>query len=277
MKYKYLALAPLLVAGNIIKNNKKLKITKHSLSFSNLPQSFDGFKIAQVSDIHCDKVGISDLLFIEKLKKFSPDIIVLTGDMLDSYKNDMEIVHNILSQISSIAPCYFVSGNHELRLKKEYEQLKKILANLHITNLNNSNISLSNGSENINIVGVEDYNYYKEEDEVFYRENFEKILKQLYVKENFNILLAHRPEKIDYYSSENYDLVFSGHAHGGQWRLPFVGGLFSPSQGFFPKYTSGIYKVKNTTLVVSRGLGNSSFPIRINNQIELVLTTLHKK
>lgn len=277
MNYKYLTLAPVAVAGAILKNNKKLKVTKHQLNFANLPKSFDNFKIAQVSDIHCDKVGISDLSFIRKLRKFAPDIIVITGDVLDSYKNDMEIVYNILSQIAPIAPCYFISGNHELRLLEEYDELKIMLEKLHITNLNNTNIMLTNGSEHINLAGIEDYDYFKEDDEVYHRENFSKVLKELHVENNFNILLAHRPEKLNFYANSNYDLVFSGHAHGGQWRLPLIGGVFSPSQGFFPKYTSGIYKEKNTTLVVSQGLGNSSFPIRINNQIELVLVTLNKK
>ena len=79
------------------------------------------------------------------------------------------------------------------------------------------------------------------------------------------------------YVEAKYDLIFSGHAHGGQWRIPFIGGIYSPSQGFFPKYTNGKYIKENSTLIVSRGLGNSSFPIRINNPIELVLVTLKKE
>ena len=90
-------------------------------------------------------------------------------------------------------------------------------------------------------------------------------------------MLSHRPEKFPIYAEARYDLIFSGHAHGGQWRIPFIGGIFSPSQGFFPEYTSGCYTKDSSTLIVSRGLGNSSFPIRINNRIELVLVTLKKR
>lgn len=277
MNYKLLALVPLVAAGTLIKQNKKVKTTNHTLSYENLPKEFDNFKIAQVSDIHCDKVGASDLIFINKIKQFSPDIIAITGDMLDSYKNDMDIVYNILAQLAVIAPCYFVSGNHELRLPEEYDNLKTILNRLNILDLNNKNIKLVRGKENINLVGVEDYNFFKAEDELNHRENFKNKLKELYSEDNFNILLSHRPEKLSIYAEANYDLVFSGHAHGGQWQIPFVGGIFSPSQGFFPKYISGVYKEKNTSLVVSQGLGNSSFPIRINNQIELVLVTLKKE
>ena len=277
MNYKYLTLAPLVVAGSLIRQNKHLKVTKKELFFKNLPKSFDNFKIAQVSDIHCDKVGISDLVFIDKIRKFNPDIIVITGDMLDSYKNDMDIVYNILSQLSAITTCYFVSGNHELRLPKEYEQLKSILEKLKIVNLNNNAIEINNKKDRINLVGVEDYNYFKNLDKINHRENFNNQLEKLYKKNIFNILLAHRPEKIKTYSDNNFDLVFSGHAHGGQWRLPFLGAIFSPSQGFLPKYSHGIYNENDTTLVVSQGLGNSSFPIRINNRIELVLVTLKNK
>lgn len=277
MNRKILTLAPFIIASSIITQNKNLKVTKTSLNFNTLPPGFDNFKIAQVSDIHCNKVGSSDLTFINKIKKFSPDIIVITGDLLDSYNNDMDIAYNILCQLSVISQCYFVSGNHELRLPEEYEKLKEILNKLNITNLNNSSILLEKYSESINLVGVEDYNYFKNEDNLNHKANFKKTLENLHLANHFNILLSHRPEKFPIYIEANYDLIFSGHAHGGQWRVPFLGGIFSPSQGFFPKYTSGKYIQNDSTLIVSRGLGNSSFPIRINNRIELVLVTLKRK
>lgn len=277
MNRKFLVLAPILAASSIIKQNKKLKVTNTTLDFNNLPDSFENFKIAQVSDIHCDKVGLSDLAFLSKIKKFSPDIIVITGDILDSYKNDMDVAYNILSQLAIIAPCYFTSGNHELRLPKEYAELKNMLAKLKITHLHNESILLNRNQEFINLVGVEDYNFFKNEDNLNHHANFKKTLDNLYSSEYFNILLSHRPEKFPIYVETNYDLIFSGHAHGGQWRIPFIGGIFSPSQGFFPEYTSGCYTKDSSTLIVSRGLGNSSFPIRINNRIELVLVTLKKR
>ncbi len=277
MNYKFLALAPLLIAGSLLKQNKKIKVTKHTLEFKNLPIDFDNYKIAQVSDIHCDKVGYSDLSFINKLKEFNPDIIVITGDILDSYKNDMDIAYNILCQLTSIAPCYFVTGNHELRLDKEREELALILKKLNITYLNNKNITLQIKDSRINLAGVEDYNYFKFKDNLNHRENFKNKLNDLYSKNKFNILLSHRPEKFNLYVEEKYDLVFSGHAHGGQWQLPFIGGAFSPSQGFFPEFYKGTHKKDNTTLVISQGLGNSSFPLRIHNQRELILVTLKKE
>lgn len=276
MNRKLLALAPIIVASSIIRQNKKLKVRKTTLKFDKLPQAFDNFKIAQVSDIHCDKVGHSDLSFINKIKNFNPDMIVITGDILDSYNNNMDIAYNILSQLAIVAPCYFVSGNHELRLPEEYEQLINRMKKLNITHLHNSKLFITKNNESINLVGVEDYNFFKNEDNLNHRANFIKTLKELYSSNHFNILLSHRPEKFPIYADIKYELIFSGHAHGGQWRIPFVGGIFSPSQGFFPKYTNGNYVLEDSTMIVSQGLGNSSFPIRINNRIELVLATLKK-
>ena len=276
MNRKILAFIPFL-ATSILANNKKLKQSNLSLSFNNLPANFDNFRIAQISDIHCDKVGFSDLSFINKIKKFSPDIIIITGDILDSYKHDTDVAYNILCQLAIISPCYFVSGNHELRLPEEYERLQTILNKLNITNLNNTSLLLEKNNDFINLVGVEDYNHFKNEDNLNHRNNFKETLDELYSSTHFNILLSHRPEKFPMYVEAKYDLIFSGHAHGGQWRIPFIGGIYSPSQGFFPKYTNGKYIKENSTLIVSRGLGNSSFPIRINNPIELVLVTLKKE
>ena len=276
MNRKLLALAPIIVASSIIRQNKKLKVRKTTLKFDKLPQAFDNFKIAQVSDIHCDKVGHSDLSFINKIKNFNPDMIVITGDILDSYNNNMDIAYNILSQLAIVAPCYFVSGNHELRLPEGYEQLINRMKKLNITHLHNSKLFITKNNESINLVGVEDYNFFKNEDNLNHRANFIKTLKELYSSNHFNILLSHRPEKFPIYADIKYELIFSGHAHGGQWRIPFVGGIFSPSQGFFPKYTNGNYVLEDSTMIVSQGLGNSSFPIRINNRIELILATLKK-
>ena len=154
MNYKLLALVPMIAAGALIKNNKQLKVTNYNLEFKNLPEEFHNFKIAQVSDIHCDKVGISDLFFLEKLCKFSPDIIVITGDIFDSYRNDMDIVYNILSQLSAVAPCYFVTGNHELRLPKEFEELKNMFERLNISYLHNEVRSIYKPNDKINLIGI---------------------------------------------------------------------------------------------------------------------------
>lgn len=260
--------------GIYFQQNKVVKKSTYEIKSNKIPASFDDFKIAQLSDIHCDKIGFSDLIFLKNLRDEKPDIIFITGDILDSYRNNSAVAHNILSQIADIAPCYFVSGNHELRLTEEYEKLKLVLKKLGITNLNNSNVELKRDNETIKISGIEDFNYFIYSDRTNYYANHKNMLVDLYDENIFTILLAHRPEKFDIYNEVGYDLIFSGHAHGGQWNVPFVGRIFSPSQGFFPTYTNGIYKNTNSTMIVSQGLGNSSFPTRINNRLELVIVKL---
>ncbi len=278
MKKKLLKLGLFSLASSLIyiEQNKLIKKTKHTILNNKIPSSFHNFKIVQLSDIHCEKIGLSDQLFFESIKKEKPNIIVITGDILDSYRNQSEVAHNILTQICDIAPCYFVSGNHELRLLKEYDNLKNVFEKLNIINLSNENKELVINGEKINLVGVEDFNYFIKKDKENYYAHHYKMLKNLYNEQYYNILLAHRPEKFSIYEEIGYNLIFSGHAHGGQWNIPFIGRIFSPSQGFFPVYTNGIYKKNNSELIVSQGLGNSSFPMRINNKLELVVVTLKK-
>lgn len=96
-------------------------------------------------------------------------------------------------------------------------------------------------------------------------------------KTTYSILLSHRPELFEVYAKNNIDLILSGHAHGGQFCLPLIGGLLAPNQGLFPKYDSGIYTQENTNMVVSRGIGNRLFPFRFNNCPEVILIELKSK
>lgn len=276
MKNSLLKIGLGLITGSLLylEQNKLVKISKHTIKHKKIPTNFNGYKIVQVSDIHCDKVGISDQLFLQKIKKLNPDIIVITGDILDSYRNNTEVAYNILAQLSTITKCYFVTGNHEIRLPEELNKLVEILNKLGIKYLSNENIVIEKNNTCINLVGIEDFNYFRNRDKVHYYAHHKKALTNNYNAETFNILLAHRPEKFSIYTEVGYELVFSGHAHGGQWNIPGLGRIFSPSQGFFPTYTSGIYEENNSKMIVSQGLGNSSFPFRINNKLELIEITL---
>lgn len=133
----------------------------------------------------------------------------------------------------------------------------------------------------LNIIGIVDVSEYVKKDrskKEIYRQ-FEYKLEELKLGQNdkYNILISHRPELIKLYSKYEYDLVFSGHAHGGQFRIPFIGGIYAPMQGLFPKYTSGVIEEGKTKLVVSRGLGNTTIPIRVFNQPEVVNIILKNK
>lgn len=208
------------------------------------------------------------------LQDAKPDIIVITGDMIDSYDTHVDIAIAFAEKAVTIAPCYYVSGNHESRLG-EYAELKAAFDRLGVTVLEDETATISKNGETINIVGVIDPSFktvYKTDNESAVLDDALAAIK--HQDGEYTILLSHRPEMFEIYAKYGIDLVFSGHAHGGQFRLPFVGGLYAPSQGVFPKYDAGVFTDGNTSMVVSRGIGNSSFPIRFNNRPELVLAVL---
>lgn len=141
--------------------------------------------------------------------------------------------------------------------------------------LDNEKINLNKNGSSIDIIGLSEANISNDFTPVTtIKSKYNNYLQQMYDPNKFQILLSHRPEFFDIYQKNNINLIFSGHAHGGQIVIPFVGGLFAPSQGFLPKYTNGLYKEKNSTLVVSRGLGNSVFPFRIFNRPHIISITL---
>ena len=173
-----------------------------------------------------------------------------------------------------IAPCYYVTGNHEARVS-EYAELKEGLIEQGIVVLDDERIKLELSSETIALLGVNDPSF--QTDYLFGDSEtvMQSKLQEISDAENeFTILLSHRPELFEVYADNNMDLVLSGHAHGGQFRLPFVGGLVAPNQGLFPKYDAGLYTDENTNMIVSRGIGNSILPFRVNNRPEVILIEL---
>ena len=256
--------------------NTSLTITAHEISSEKIPQNFDGYEIMQISDLHNVKSSKLTGDLISRIKENSPDIAVITGDTIDSRHTDTEAALDVVRRISEVCPVYYVSGNHEARID-EYETFAEDLADMGVHILSNGAEQIKIGDESINIVGIDDPDFAHEfgvEDSVIAASFLEGIE---YDKGNYTVLLSHRPELIDAYSQAGVDLVFSGHAHGGQIRLPFVGGLIAPDQGLLPEYTSGAYEKGNTVMVVSRGIGNSIFPLRINNRPELVSVTLKSR
>ena len=187
----------------------------------------------------------------------------------------MKIPIEYLSQVAKTYPTYYVTGNHERRIN-DYNEFEKMLIKSRVKVLNNQYENIKIGNEEISLIGMKDISFIKSKNKnIEYLNILNNIKKE--TNNNFTILLSHRPDIIDVYSKSNVDLVFTGHAHGGQIRLPFTDGLFAPNQGLFPKYTSGKFKKYNTDMIVSRGLGNSLFPFRIFNRPELIVTTLNKQ
>ena len=254
--------------------NTALEVNEYEVVSDRIPQGFEGFRIAQVSDLHNAEFGEGNEKLIQLLSQTDPGIIVLTGDLIDSRHTDIEIALDFARQAIKLAPVYYVSGNHEARVR-EYEDLKMGLAEAGVVILENQNVQITREGESITLMGIDDPSF--QEDYLF--GDSESVARQAIddlqnESEGYTILLSHRPELFDLYVDTGMDLVFSGHAHGGQFRLPFVGGLVAPNQGFFPKFDEGRFTEENTTMIVSRGVGNSIIPIRFNNRPEIVLVTL---
>lgn len=269
-----LILLPVLLIIWTLWANTAVEMTVYEIKSSRLPKAFSGFRIAQISDLHNDEMGNDNKDLIGLLQDAKPDIIVITGDMIDSYDTHVDIAIAFAEKAVTIAPCYYVSGNHESRLG-EYAELKAAFDRLGVTVLEDETATISKNGETINIVGIIDPSFktvYKTDNESAVLDDALAAIK--HQDGEYTILLSHRPEMFEIYAKYGIDLVFSGHAHGGQFRLPFVGGLYAPSQGVFPKYDAGVFTDGNTSMVVSRGIGNSSFPLRFNNRPELVLAVL---
>lgn len=252
-----LFLIPLLLIW-IIWGNTHIETKWYKLIDDEVPSDFDNYTIAQVSDLHNKDWGNK---LIRELEAAYPDIIVVTGDLIDSRNTDIPVAVEFIERAAQIAPVYFVTGNHEAR-SSQYEELIEAI-NQTVILLDNRTFTLSSGVSELTLLGIEDPSFLGADPE----NELESLTEDV---EGFKILLSHRPELFDLYVKQDIDLVFSGHAHGGQFRLPFIGGLIAPDQGLFPKYTEGIYTEEDTNMVVSRGLGNSLFPFRINNKPELI-------
>ena len=254
--------------------NTALEVNEYEIMSDKIPEAFTGFRIAQVSDLHNKDFGEGYGQLLTLLSQINPDIIVVTGDLIDSRQTDLDIALEFAWQAGKIARVYYVSGNHEARVP-EYEDLKTGLVKAGVVILENQKVQITREGESITLMGIDDPSFQEDylfgDSESVARQAIENLQNE---SDGYTILLSHRPELFDLYVETEMNLVFSGHAHGGQFRLPFVGGLVAPNQGFFPKYDAGQFTEENTTMIVSRGVGNSIIPIRFNNRPEIVLVTL---
>lgn len=251
--------------------NKALEITTIEVEDSKIPKSFDNFSIIQISDLHDAEFGENQKNLIERVKEIDPDIIVITGDFIDFSRYNIKNSSNFISGVSDSYNVYYVPGNHEAALKSRYEEVRDNLQKAGATVLDNQNYKICKDNKCINLIGVQDISFIENKDENILKNT----ISELKNESLYNILLSHRPNLWKIYEKAGMDLVLSGHAHGGQIRLPFTNGLYAPDQGVFPQYTSGANKFGNTLVVISRGLGNSRFPFRVNNRPEIVNIILH--
>lgn len=247
--------------------NNAVGVTAYNVASERLPKAFDGFRILQISDLHNKAFGRNQSRLMKRIEAEAFDIIVITGDIADSRRYDPEPVLALIPQLIRLAPVYYVTGNHESDIT-DYERLEAEMMASGVVVLRNRAVELNREEAVIRLAGIDDPTMH-------FGTGFESALIELASSEaGYTMLLSHRPEKLDLYSALDYDLVFSGHAHGGQIRLPFLGGIIAPHQGLFPDLTEGVHTLGTTSLVISRGLGNSLFPFRLFNPPELVLVTL---
>lgn len=266
--------------------NNHIVTSKIEYNNSKIPAAFNDFTIAHISDLHNKEFLFNQSQLINKTKKINPDIIVITGDFIDSRRTNLEASMKYIREAVKIATVYFVSGNHESRMDL-YLPVIKELTDAGVTILDNKSIKIERDGEFINLAGVsdplitntaidkevlQDKAVNGNRTNVAFARKVEAVSKEC--TEDFKILLSHRPEFFNDYVASDFQLSLTGHAHGGQIRLPFIGGLFSPSEGFFPEYTSGTHKIGEFSMIISRGLGNSAFPLRIFNRPEIVSITL---
>lgn len=282
MKRKTKIIIPIIIAILVLcgfylhYENTKLQVSNHHITYDKIPDDFDNYKIVQISDFHNTKSKILSNNLIKEIDGQKPNIIVLTGDFIDSGRTDIDTAISFIKRINNIAPIYFVSGNHEASMSN-YLELREQLEENQVIILDNKTEVLKIKEAEINLIGINDPRMAHEkvvsDSEIVKTE----LDNAQYDDSKYSILLSHRPELIDTYMERELDLVLAGHAHGGQIRIPFIGGIVAPNQGLFPEYTSGIFVKKHTLMIVSRGIGNSILPFRINNKPELVVITLHNK
>lgn len=251
-------------------NNNWIISTELTHESGGVPASFHGYRITQITDLHDATFGKNQDRLVEKVRATKPDAIFITGDLVDSRRYDLQNSLQAVKQFVNIADVYYVLGNHEVALNL-MDEIYLALTDLGVHVLPNDAVVLERDGERIAIAGIEDPLMGNSVDWMI-----DEAMKNV-DKEMFTLLLSHRPEQFETYVEKEMDYVFTGHAHGGQIRLPFIGGLVAPSQGLFPKYTAGVFEQQNTTMVISRGLGNSIFPYRIFNLPQIITVELQTK
>ena len=253
------------IALYFIWQNNDLTVSRYAYQNKNFGSSLDGYKICQISDLHNKLFGKNQSRLLNLIRRENPDLIVITGDIIDDSRTDVAAALVLTDGLTDIAPVYYVTGNHELSAAlPAHNALMQGLSRSGVEILDNEVRVVAYGNDSFYLIGLDDDS----------RQDGTLAGLVSGLDENKpEILLVHRPETFESYAETGVDLVFAGHAHGGQIRLPIVGGLYAPGQGFFPKYSCGIYTYGSSTMIVSRGLGNS-MPGRINNRPDLVVVTL---
>lgn len=256
-------------AAFLIKDSREdLEISRYEVASQKLPESFDGFKIVQLSDLHGAEFGEDGMELVDKVGSLEPDMIALTGDFVTD-EGDLAAVEKLAARLVKLCPVYFISGNHEFGSGLAVK-VRNILERAGVKYLSNEYLTISRGDDEILLGGVEDPLAYADmlsPDELAQKMNDA-------APDAFKILLGHRNYWMTEYPELPVDLIFCGHAHGGLIRIPGVGGLIGTDRRLFPDFDAGQFNNGRYTLIVSRGLGNSVSIPRIFNRPEIVCVEL---
>lgn len=241
-----------------------LKITNYTYRDKELPMEFDGYRIAFISDLHGKEVGRGQYKLIRAVKSTSPDVVVFTGDMIDGDNIDISSIKDLLEGLSGQYPMYAITGNHEKDNSLKYEELLQYYEQYGVNFLDDDYQLITRDGSHIGIYGIS----YR--DRYYIKKGIHSPNKDI---NSFNILLYHDANVFPYISQYGYNLILSGHTHGGIVRLPFVGGIINNDGSFFPEYDGGVFALDDTSMIVNRGIGDSRFP-RFYNRPEVVCITL---
>ena len=301
-KNKFRITVPVLVAlytalmGYFLYNNYHLVTTEYTYESFEVPAELDGYTIVQISDLHNQTFGLDESYLLDKIKESDPDIIVVTGDAVDITHTNYKITENFFEGAVKIAPVYYITGNHEVWLsninKTKFENYIKTIEGYGVNFIDDTTLDI----DGYTLAGVSDeklgstidlglddsgmelnvttdpINTSTDASDNTVTRDTEKVSDDRLV-----VLLAHEPDYLRYYDEAGADLVLVGHNHGGQIVIPGKGGLVSADIEFFPELCEGEHISGETTMIISRGLGNSLFPCRINNYPEIVKVTLKRE
>ncbi|MCH5281974.1 MAG: metallophosphoesterase [Lachnospiraceae bacterium] len=242
--------------------NNHIVIDVYDYKSSKISDNTEKFSIVQISDLHNACFGKNNKNLVGDIESLEPDIIVITGDIVDSNHTDIGVAIDFVRQMTERYPVYYVTGNHEYWLDEgQRRELFTGIKDAGAVILNNEKITIDVGTDSITLIGLDDNSL---------RDATLNSIMETCDKNELTVVLAHEPQYLDKYCDAGADLVLTGHAHGGQMILPFIGPLIAPDQGFFPTYTAGQFQKESTTMYISRGLGNSVIPVRLFNYPEIV-------
>ena len=251
--------------------NNYITVSEYTYETEKISAENDGFIIVHISDLHNKTFGKNQKRLLNKVADCLPDIILVTGDIAGRRDTEFSNAETFIKEAVKLAPVYYVTGNHEEDLLEgEFNELISGIEAAGAMWLDDelTEVLIGSGKDRLNIAGISNGSL---------TGPVAQKLSENADHSQLTMLLAHQPQLLDYYAAQGYDMVFSGHAHGGQMRLPFIGGIIAPGQGFFPEYTEEAHVKDNTTMYISRGLGNSICPLRLFNCPEVVCVRLELK